>query len=102
MADIDLMRAVESRQLRHRGRDHWRALAELIVTQGGLGRPGGYSSVVVIHGTDTLAYTASMMAYMLRHLDRPVVFTGSQRPLDAWRTDARQPRRCCGRVRRAS
>jgi len=88
MADIDLI-APWNHDSSDIGPDHWRALAELIVTQGGLGRPGGYSGVVVIHGTDTLAYTASMMAYMLRHLDRPVVFTGSQRPLDAWRTDAR-------------
>ena len=79
MADIDLI-APWNHDSSDIGPDHWRALAELIVTQGGLGRPGGYSGVVVIHGTDTLAYTASMMAYMLRHLDRPVVFTGSQRP----------------------
>jgi L-asparaginase len=68
---------------------HWKALAELIVSRGGVGKPGGYTGVVIIHGTDTMSYAASMLAFMLRNLDRPVIFTGSQRPLDAWRTDAR-------------
>ncbi len=71
------------------GPKHWQALAKIVVEQGGVGSDDGYAGIVVIHGTDTLAYTASMMAFMLRHLDRPVIFTGSQRPLDAWRTDAR-------------
>ena len=88
MADIQLI-APWNNDSSDVGPDHWQALAELIVDKGGIGTEDGYSGVVVIHGTDTLAYTASMMAFMLRHLDRPVVFTGSQRPLDSWRTDAR-------------
>ena len=88
MADIDLI-APWNHDSSDVGSDHWQALADLIVNKGGIGTAGGYSGIVVIHGTDTLAYTASMMAFMLRHIDRPVIFTGSQRPLDAWRTDAR-------------
>jgi L-asparaginase len=44
---------------------------------------------VVTHGTDTLAYTASALSFMLRGLPKPVVLTGSQRPLGEIRTDAR-------------
>ena len=40
-----------------------------------------YDGVVVSHGTDTMAYTASAVTFMLPNLDRPVVFTGSQLPL---------------------
>ncbi len=49
-----------------------------------------YDGFVVVHGTDTMAYTASAMAFALQGLDRPVVFTGAQRPLAALRTDARR------------
>jgi L-asparaginase len=69
--------------------NHWQRLARTVVEVGGVGQPGGYSGVVVIHGTDTMSYSASMLAFMLRNVDRPVIFTGSQRPLDAWRSDAR-------------
>ena len=77
---------------------HWSQLAELMVSKGGVGQLGqGYDGVVVIHGTDTMAFTASALALMLRNLDRPVVLTGSQRSLDAWRSDAR--RQPCQRSR---
>jgi L-asparaginase len=48
-----------------------------------------YDGVVVVHGTDTMAYTASALAFLLPGLDRPVVLTGAQTPLEAIRTDAR-------------
>jgi L-asparaginase len=48
-----------------------------------------YDGFVVIHGTDTMAYTASALAFLLPGLDRPVVLTGSQKPLTDVRTDAR-------------
>ena len=41
----------------------------------------GYNGIVVSHGTDTMAYTASAVTYMLPNIDLPVVFTGSQLPL---------------------
>ena len=41
----------------------------------------GYDGVVVSHGTDTMAYTASAVTFMLPNIDKPVVFTGSQLPL---------------------
>lgn len=40
-----------------------------------------YAGVVVLHGTDTMAYTASALAFMFDGLDRPIVLTGAQRPL---------------------
>jgi L-asparaginase len=51
---------------------------------------GTYDGVVVVHGTDTMAYTASALALMLGPLPAPVVLTGAQRPLAETRTDARQ------------
>ncbi len=48
-----------------------------------------FDGFVVIHGTDTMAYTASALSFMLRALNKPVIFTGSQRPFMQIRTDAR-------------
>jgi L-asparaginase len=45
--------------------------------------------VVVVHGTDTMAYTASVLGFLLADLGKPVVLTGSQRPLAFVRSDAR-------------
>jgi L-asparaginase len=45
---------------------------------------------VVIHGTDTMAYTAAALSFMLKGLDKPVIVTGSQLPLEHPRTDARE------------
>ena len=50
----------------------------------------GYDGVVVLHGTDTMAYTASMLSFMLRGLNKPVIITGSQLPMDRSRTDAKR------------
>ena len=49
-----------------------------------------YDGVVVLHGTDTMAYTASMLSFMLRNVDKPVVITGSQLPVGHPQTDAKQ------------
>ena len=49
-----------------------------------------YDGIVVVHGTDTMAYTASALALLLGPLPKPVVLTGSQKPLVDIRTDARQ------------
>lgn len=48
-----------------------------------------FDGAVITHGTDTLAYTASALSFMLPGLDRSVVLTGSQRPLEEIRSDAR-------------
>ena len=48
-----------------------------------------YDGFVVLHGTDTMAYSASALAFMLEGLSKPVIFTGSQIPLGQIRTDGR-------------
>jgi L-asparaginase len=45
---------------------------------------------VVLHGSDTMAFTASAMSFMLENLAKPVIFTGSQLPISAIRTDAKE------------
>ncbi|MGM0556297.1 MAG: asparaginase [Myxococcota bacterium] len=67
------------------GPSHWRELAERIAAA-----RDDYDGFVIVHGTDTMAYTASALAFALRGLDRPVILTGAQRPLAALRTDARR------------
>jgi len=49
-----------------------------------------FDGFVIIHGTDTMAYTASALSFALSGLDKPVILTGAQRPLAALRTDARR------------
>jgi len=50
----------------------------------------GHTGIVVLHGTDTLAYTASALSFMLAGVDRPIVLTGAQRPISEYRSDAPQ------------
>lgn len=47
-----------------------------------------YDGFIVFHGTDTMAYTASALSFMLEHLDKTVILTGSQIPLSEVRNDA--------------
>ena len=54
------------------------------------GRYQDYDGFVVLHGTDTMAYTASALSFMLRGLRKPVILTGSQVPLSEVRSDALQ------------
>ena len=64
---------------------NWAALAELIRDN-----YARYDGFVVLHGTDTMSYTASAMSFMLENLAKPVVFTGSQIPIGVLRTDGRE------------
>lgn len=47
-----------------------------------------YDGFVILHGTDTMAYTATALSFMLKNLPRPVILTGSQRPMAELRSDA--------------
>ena len=49
-----------------------------------------YDGFVVLHGTDTMSYTASALSFMFENLKKPVVFTGSQIPMGIMRTDGRE------------
>jgi len=51
-------------------------------------RMAHFDGFVVIHGTDTMAFTASALSFMLKHCPKPVIITGSQRPLKDLRSDA--------------
>ena len=64
---------------------NWAALAELIRDN-----YTRYDGFVVLHGTDTMSYTASALSFMLENLAKPVVFTGSQIPIGVLRTDGRE------------
>lgn len=48
-----------------------------------------YDGFVVCHGTDTMSYSAAMISYMVQHSPKPIVFTGSQQPIDKEDTDGR-------------
>ena len=63
----------------------WVRLAEIIQT-----RYERYDGFVILHGTDTMSYTASALSFMLENLAKPVVFTGSQIPMGVLRTDGRE------------
>ncbi len=63
---------------------HWCAIAEAIALT-----LDHYDGFVVIHGTDTMAYTAAALSYMLANLPKPVILTGAQRPIAVIRTDAK-------------
>ena len=62
----------------------WNAIGRLIAD-----RYSAYDGFVILHGTDTMAYTASALSFMLRNNDKPVILTGSQIPLCEIRNDAR-------------
>lgn len=64
---------------------HWIALAELIRDN-----YARYDGFVVLHGTDTMSYSASALSFLLENLSKPVVFTGSQIPIGVLRTDGRE------------
>lgn len=49
-----------------------------------------YDGFVVLHGTDTMAYSASALSFMLENLNKPVIFTGSQLPIGTLRTDGKE------------
>jgi len=67
------------------GPDHWRQLARIIADN-----YDEYSGFVILHGTDTMAYTASALSFMLKGLCKPVILTGSQLPIGDLRTDAKE------------
>jgi len=63
----------------------WTKLAEIIEEN-----YNNFDGFVVLHGTDTMAYSASALSFMLEDLSKPVIFTGAQLPIDALRTDGKE------------
>jgi L-asparaginase len=74
-----------NRDSAHVGSPEWLGIADRIRS-----RWNRFDGVVLLHGTDTLAYTASALSFLLRPCLKPVVLTGAQRPLAALRSDARR------------
>ena len=64
---------------------HWQTVARRVADV-----RTDYDGFIITHGTDTMAYTAAALYYMLENIDRPVVLTGSQRPLGTDGSDAEQ------------
>jgi L-asparaginase len=64
---------------------HWQDIAGLIEEN-----YNKYDGFVVLHGSDTMSYSASALSFMLENLTKPVVFTGSQLPIGDLRTDAKE------------
>lgn len=63
----------------------WAEIARIIKSE-----YDSYDGFVVLHGSDTMAFTASALSFMLENLDKPVVLTGSQLPIGEIRTDAKE------------
>ncbi|MCR5820252.1 MAG: type I asparaginase [Bacteroidaceae bacterium] len=63
----------------------WATLAKVVVEN-----YDSYDGFVVLHGTDTMAFTASALSFMLRNLSKPVILTGSQLPVGQLRTDGKE------------
>ncbi len=63
----------------------WVDIADAIVAHA-----PGHAGVVVLHGTDTMAYTASALSFLLEGIDIPIVLTGAQRPVTELRSDGRE------------
>ena len=63
----------------------WTRLAHLVRD-----RYDDYDGFVILHGTDTMAYSASALSFMLEGLTKPVIFTGSQLPIGVPRTDGKE------------
>ncbi len=64
---------------------YWVQIAEQIETN-----YSAFDGFVVLHGSDTMSYTASVLSFMLENLAKPVIFTGSQLPIGDLRTDAKE------------
>ncbi len=65
--------------------EHWQVIGKIIESHYAM-----HDGFVVLHGTDTMAFTASALSFMLEGLNKPVVFTGAQLPISEPRSDARE------------
>lgn len=64
---------------------YWKQIASIIFEN-----YGEYDGFVILHGSDTMAYTATALSFMLQGLEKPVILTGSQLPINEIRTDGRE------------
>ena len=64
---------------------YWVDIAEIIEKE-----YDAFDGFVILHGSDTMSYSSSILSFMLEHLAKPVIFTGSQLPIGDLRTDAKE------------
>ena len=65
--------------------EHWIRIADEIIR-----RYDDYDGFVIAHGTDTMAYTASALSYLIQNSRKPIVLTGAQKPIGFETTDSKQ------------
>ena len=84
ICDVDCIQAfsLDSTNVRP---DHWLVLAEIITEN-----YDRYDGFVITHGTDTMAYTAAGLSYLIQNSKKPVVLTGAQKPIGEESTDAKR------------
>ena len=83
LADVDVVQVMNIDSTNMRPAD-WQAIGDAILTS-----YEDYDGFVVLHGTDTMAYTAAALSYLIQDSPRPIVLTGSQQPMASPFTDAR-------------
>ena len=83
--EIDTIQAwdpLDSSDINH---NHWIKLANILNDN-----RSSYDSFVILHGTDTMAYTASALSFILMNFSKPIILTGSQLPIGVLRSDGRE------------
>lgn len=82
VASIQFNPPIDSSEM---GPDYWKQLVEIIANN-----YQTYDGFVILHGTDTMSFTASALSFMLENLSKPVILTGSQLPIGMLRTDGKE------------
>ena len=65
--------------------ESWQRMAQMVEVN-----YNHYDGFVILHGTDTMAFSASALSFMLQNVDKPIIFTGSQLPIGQIRTDGKE------------
>lgn len=79
---ISFEKPVDSSEM---GPEKWTEIAQIVFNE-----YANHDGFVILHGSDTMAYTASALSFMLQGLDKPVILTGSQLPIGTIRTDGKE------------
>jgi L-asparaginase len=82
LSSVSIQQPIDSAQITP---EHWREIGDLLFAN-----YNNYDGFVILHGTDTMAYTASALSFMFKGLQKPVILTGSQLPIGVIRTDGKE------------
>ena len=83
--DIETIQAWEPLDSSDINHNHWIKLADILNEN-----RDQYDGFVILHGTDTMAYTASALSFILKDFSKPIILTGSQLPIGVLRSDGRE------------